>query len=358
MSMYLRGSVYWIEVRDPAGNRIRESTQTDDREKAQAYHDLRVAQLKLGHAKAPTWNDAIARWMGERTDKRSLDRDDQMARWLEPYWGGKVFSAVTDDDVRMVVEEKKRETSASNANHYLKFIKSLFNRSVEWWKWVPANPVKMKPYKVNNRRVRFLSEQEFGRLMAELPQHLRVMAEFSVLTGLRRSNVTGLKWDSVDLERRLLWVGSQDYKSGHDHGVPLSDRAIEILVGEKGRHCGYVFTYSGRPIEQVNTKAWKKALQRAGVQNFRWHDLRHTFASYHAMNGTPLLTLKALGGWQSLEMVNRYAHLSAEGSRLYVANSALQTATVGAVGEGVGKLPTKTPSKRAAFPGEPARNTL
>jgi integrase len=280
-----------------------------------------------------------------------------MARWLEPYWNGRVFSAVTDDDVRMVVEEKKRGTSASNANHYLKFIKSLFNRSVEW-KWVPANPVKMKPYKVNNRRVRFLSEQEFGRLMAELPPHLRVMAEFSVLTGLRRSNVTGLKWDNVDLERRLLWVSSENYKSGRDHGIPLSDRAIEILVGEKGSHCAYVFTYSGRPVHQVNTKAWKKALQRAGVQNFRWHDLRHTFASYHAMNGTPLLTLKALGGWQSLEMVNRYAHLSAEGSRLYVANSAPQTATVGAVGEGVGKLPTKTPSRQAAFPGEPARNTL
>lgn len=349
MSTYLRGSVYWIEVRDPAGNRIRESTGTEDFEKARAYHDLRVAQLKLGHTRAKTWNDAVARWMGERTDKRSLDRDEQMARWLESYWNGKVFSTITDDDIRVVVEEKKRETSASNANHYLKFIKALFNRSVEW-KWVPANPVKMKPYKVNNRRVRFLSEQEYGKLMAELPPHLRVMAEFSVLTGLRRSNVTQLKWTNVDLERRLLWVLSENYKSGRDHGIPLSDRAVDILMGEKGRHSVYVFTYNGRRVEQVNTKAWKKALQRAGVQDFRWHDLRHTFASYHAMNGTPLLTLKALGGWQSLEMVNRYAHLSAEGSRLYVANSAPQTAPVGTVGNSVGKAPTPNPHQPSRQP--------
>lgn len=338
MSTYLRGSVYWIEVRDPSGNRIRESTGTGDREKAQAYHDIRVAQLRLGQTKASTWNDAIARWMGERTDKRSLDRDEQMARWLEPYWNGKVFASITDDDVRLVIEAKKKETSASNANHYLKFIKALFNRSIEW-KWVPANPVKMKPYKVNNRRVRFLTEQEFVRLMAELPSHLRVMAEFSVLTGLRMSNVTKLAWNRVDLERRLLWIESKDYKSQRDHGIPLSDQAIAVLRGEQGKHSTYVFTYEGSPVNRANTKAWRNALGRAGVADFRWHDLRHTFASYHAMNGTPLLTLKALGGWQSLEMVNRYAHLSAEGSRLYVANSAPQTPAGTGCGSNVGNPP-------------------
>ena len=77
----------------------------------------------------------------------------------------------------------------------------------------------------------------------------------------------------------------------------------------------------GYPVQNTNTAAWQKALQRAGIKEFRWHDLRHTFASYHALNGTPLLTLKALGGWQTLEMVNRYAHLSAEGMRQYVNNS-------------------------------------
>ena len=335
MSMYLRGSVYWIEVRDPDGKRIRESTGTGDREKARLYHDMRVAQFKSGQTKCPTWGDAVKRWMSERADKRSLDRDESMAKWLSSHWGEKIFASITDDDVRAVIDLKRTETTASNANHYLKFIKSLFNRSVEW-KWVPANPVKMKPYKVSNRRVRFLSEQEFGRLMDELPHHLKVMAEFSVLTGLRMSNVTGLKWSRVDLDRRLLWVPSSDYKSGRDHGIPLSEAAVAILRGELGQHPTYVFTYDGHPVERANTPAWRKALQRAGIDDFRWHDLRHTFASYHAMNGTPLLTLKALGGWASLEMVNRYAHLAAEGTRQYVGNS-LPTA-VGTRGESVGTV--------------------
>jgi integrase len=329
MSMYLRGSVYWIEVRDPDGKRIRESTGSGEREKAELYFSMRVSQLKAGHSKLPTWDDASDRWLRERTDKKSLDRDVSMIRWLNGHWTGKVFALINDDDVREVIELKKAETTASNANHYLKFVKSLFNRAVGW-KLVPANPVKMKPYKTSNRRVRFLSEQEFGRLMGELPHHLKVMAEFSVLTGLRMSNVTGLKWSRVDLDRRLLWVASSDYKSGRDHGIPLSETAIAILRGEQGQNSTYVFTYDGHPVCRTNTTAWRKALKRAEVDDFRWHDLRHTFASYHALNGTPLLTLKALGGWASLEMVNRYAHLTAEGTRQYVGNSIPTAVGVGA----------------------------
>lgn len=320
MSLYLRGRVWWVELSGADGTRIRESTGETDEGIARKYHDIRVAQLKAGQSKAPSWQDAIDRWMKERSDKRSLDRDESIAKWLSQFWGGRVFATITDEDVRELVERKKRETTESNANHYLKFIKALFNRAIDW-KWVAVNPVRMKPYKLSHRRVRFLTEQEYVSLMGELPHHLKVMAEFSVLTGLRMSNVTGLKWGKVDLDRQLLWVSASDYKSGRDHGVPLSDRAVEILRAEQGQHPTYVFTYDGHPVTRTNTPAWRKALQRAGIADFRWHDLRHTFASYHAMNGTPLLTLKALGGWASLEMVNRYAHLAAEGTRQYAGNS-------------------------------------
>jgi len=73
-----------------------------------------------------------------------------------------------------------------------------------------------------------------------------------------------------------------------------------------------VFSYQGKSITQVNTKAWYAALERAGIQDFRWHDLRHTWASWHVQQGTPLYALQELGGWESPEMVRRYAHYSAE----------------------------------------------
>ena len=321
MSIYLRGSTYWIEVRKPDGTRMRETAKTEDYDRAMAYHNRRVKEIAAGQMAPKMWEDATERWLQERTDKRSLDRDGSIIRWLAPHFGGKVFSMITDDDVREVVEKKRKETTASNANHYLKFIKSLFNRSVDW-RWIDASPIRMKNFPSPKAKVRFLTPDELQRLLAELPHHLSVMAEFSVLTGLRMSNVLGLTWDRVDLGRKLLWIESSEYKNKRDHGIPLSDRAAEIIQAEQGNHKRYVFTYKGYPVQNANTAAWQKGLERAQIENFRWHDLRHTFASYHALNGTPLLTLKALGGWQTLEMVNRYAHLSAEGTRAYVGNSA------------------------------------
>ena len=79
-----------------------------------------------------------------------------------------------------------------------------------------------------------------------------------------------------------------------------------------GKHATHVFSFKGRPIIQVSTKAWYAALQRAGIEDFRWHDLRHTWASWHVQQGTPLFALQELGGWESAEMVRRYAHLSAD----------------------------------------------
>lgn len=94
--------------------------------------------------------------------------------------------------------------------------------------------------------------------------------------------------------------------------MPLNGDAMATVKAQIGKHPEYVFTYRGNPIQQTNTKAWRSALKRAGIANFRWHDLRHTWASWHRQHGTPLDRLKELGGWKSFEMVERYAHLSAE----------------------------------------------
>ncbi len=79
-----------------------------------------------------------------------------------------------------------------------------------------------------------------------------------------------------------------------------------------GKHIEFVFTYLGKPVKQCNTAAWRKALNRAEIEDFHWHDLRQTWASWHIQNGTSLYELQKLGGWSSLDMVERYAHLNAE----------------------------------------------
>jgi integrase len=122
-------------------------------------------------------------------------------------------------------------------------------------------------------------------------------------TGLRASNVTGLEWSQVDLARRLAWVHPDQAKARKAIPVPLNAEAVGIIRRWLGRHMTHVFSYHCRPITQVSTKAWYAALARAGIEDFRWHDLRHTWASWHVQNGTPLYVLQGLGSWESPEMV-------------------------------------------------------
>jgi integrase len=91
---------------------------------------------------------------------------------------------------------------------------------------------------------------------------------------------------------------------------------MNVLQHQIGKHPRYVFTYQGHHVVNVSTKAWTNALERAGIADFRWHDLRHTFATWHRQAGTPTHELQRLGGWKTLSMVERYAHVAPEGLQL------------------------------------------
>jgi integrase len=116
----------------------------------------------------------------------------------------------------------------------------------------------------------------------------------------------------VDLVQRRAWIHPDQAKARRAIPVPLNAEAVLLIRRQIGKHVTHVFSYRGRPVVQVNTKAWYRALERAGISDFRWHDLRHTWASWHVQNGTPLFALQEMGGWESPEMVRRYAHLSAD----------------------------------------------
>jgi integrase len=124
--------------------------------------------------------------------------------------------------------------------------------------------------------------------------------------------LAGLQWSQVDLARRLAWIHPDQAKAGKAIAVPLNAEAVALVTKQVGKHPTHVFSFRGRPITQVSTKAWYAALKRAGIADFRWHDLRHTWAGWHVQNGTPLFALQELGGWASTDMVRRYAHLAAD----------------------------------------------
>ncbi|HWZ71140.1 MAG TPA: site-specific integrase [Casimicrobiaceae bacterium] len=181
----------------------------------------------------------------------------------------------------------------------------------------PAIPVApaLTLYPEAKRRVRWLTKEEVTRLLHALPPHQRQLPRFALATGLRQANVLGMRRSDVDLARRTAWVHADEAKGGTAIGVPLNEEAIAVLGEERGKHFDYVFTFRRRPLASANTKAWKNALRRAGIDNFRWHDLRHVRATWHIIAGTTLGELQELGAWKSEAMVRRYAHFAPEQMR-------------------------------------------
>jgi len=143
-------------------------------------------------------------------------------------------------------------------------------------------------FKERKRRVRWVTRVEAERLLSSLPTHQADMARFALSTGLRQANVTGLEWAQLDMQRRVAWIHPDQAKARKAIPVPLNDEAVDVIRRQLGKHNARVFTFKGEPVRAVNTKAWKRALHLAGIEDFRWHDLRHTWASWHVQAGTPL----------------------------------------------------------------------
>lgn len=244
-------------------------------------------------------------------DKADHQKDRGKLKWLHPHLGHKYLDEITRDLIDSIGRLKRDESSPSTANRYMALIRAILRMARDEWDWIDKVP-RFRLYREPQKRVRWLTPSEAQRLLKELPPHLRAMAAFSLATGLRQSNVSYLRWDQVDLGRGMAWIHADQSKSRKAIAVPLNEDARSVLIQQKGQHAEYCFTYQGNPVDRTSTKAWKRALDRAGIEDFRWHDLRHTWASWHVQNGTSLYELMELGGWSSFEMVLRYAHFAGE----------------------------------------------
>jgi integrase len=316
MALRKRGSIWWIDFVAPNGERVRRTTQTDNKALAQELHDKLKAEVwrvtKLGERPSRSWNDAVVRWLKEQGHKASIESDKIHLRWLHQHLNGKPLDAISRAVVDRISDAKLAEgVSNATVNRVLEVLRAILRRAVDEWEWIEKAP-RIRMLKEPTRRIRYLTHEEAARLLAELPPHLADMARFSLSTGLRRANVTGLQWSQVDLDRRRAWIHPDQAKARKAIPVPLNADALAVVRKQLGKHAAHVFTYRGQPITQVSTKGWYSALERAGIEDFRWHDLRHTWASWHVQSGTPLFALQELGGWESSEMVRRYAHLAAD----------------------------------------------
>lgn len=316
--------IWWVRFTDPVTHKqVRRSTGTENKKEAKEYEARLISdgwrQDRLGEQPVRTWEEAAGRWLEEMEHKASHQDDVNLLRWLQDHLKGRALHLITSDVINEVAKIR-RETGVAPAtvNRMLALVRAILKRAETRWKWIERAP-HVQMMKADAGRIRWLTRDEAARLLAELPEHLELMARFTLATGLRASNVTHLTWSQIDLERRVAWIHPDQAKARRAIGVPLNADAVLVLRRCQGRHPERVFCYHRQaapdrwewtPIEEANGRAWYKAVERAGIEDFRWHDLRHTWASWHVQAGTPLQTLMELGGWASYAMVLRYAHLA------------------------------------------------
>ena len=313
MALRRRGKIWWIDFTMPSGERIRQSAQTENKQEAQKLHDNLKAESwrveKLGERPIYTWDQAALQWLTETQHKRTHEEDKVKLRWLQQFLSGRPLNSITRELIWQIANTKAKQTSPATANRYLALISAILRKAVREWEWADKVP-KITLFKEAQRRIRWLQPEQAKTLLELLPQHSRDLVLFALATGLRQSNVLTLEWSQVDLERRVVWFYGDQMKNKLDHHVSLNDTAMDVLNRQVGKHLSRVFTYKGKPIANANTRAWRKTLVAAGIENFRWHDLRHCWASWLVQNGTPLYVVQEMGGWKSVQMVQRYAHLS------------------------------------------------
>ena len=324
MSLYKdpQKSGHWyasISVKGRA--RIRRSTGTADKAEAQRLHDQWKAEAwnsdPVGSGK--TWQHAATSWLTIEEKGRT---DRYFVRAYTERLGNPDLCDLTTDSLTSAMSA----SSAGTWNRHRATVIAILHhaQSMGWCEKIPS----IQSRKAPAGRTRWLTQAEWARLEAELPAHLLAPARFALATGIRRANLLGLQWSEIDLPRRVMWIHPEEAKAGKAIGIPLSTAAIAILQGQIGQHSTHVFTYERTrnkqkqrvPMTEIG-EAYQRAIKRAGLAGVNWHTLRHTWASWHVMNGTPLEVLQKLGGWASFDLVLRYAHLAPEYLAEWAGNS-------------------------------------
>lgn len=260
-------------------------------------------------------NDAVARYLTEVSYNYRSFRplSSILLRFSVPYSGRRLDSIKATDIYDYVHRRLIDGRKPATINQELKLIRTAINHARYRWGVVMENPVKHQRLKAGALRLRYLTYPEAATLLCCAPtEHLRNFILLALHTGCRKNELLTLAWTDIDEDRRLLKLRAENTKAARPRSIPLNRRAIEAVESLKLlRLEGVPWVFSKPDGGRIKTVYWqfRKALISAGIEDFRVHDLRHTFASWLVSEGVELIKVRDLLGHSSIKMTERYAHL-------------------------------------------------
>lgn len=306
----VHGQITTEEARELAKKRLAQVTYGED-----------PAEKKKAMASIPTMEELAHEYSlkhGNRKRSKSQEEDSFMLKqFILPAFGAKPVPSITFQDIQNLHLQLKE--TPYRANRILALLSKMFSLSISW-RWRPDNPVMGIERYPEEKRDRWLNEEELNRLWNILDKYSHHLTAYVfkllLLTGARKGEVIQATWDQFDLEKGVWTKPSHLTKQKKKEHLPLSEKALKVLHTLKelnSQNSPYLFPgrIKGEPIKEIKT-FWKTILKEAGLQNVRIHDLRHTHASHLVSSGLSLSIVGKLLGHTQASTTQRYAHLADE----------------------------------------------
>ena len=324
MGLFKRGQTWWIRF-TYKGRQVRKSTETDDKKLAERIYHKILGEIAEGRwfkrlpGEEKTFREMIDKYLYEHVPKLRAERSCRgYIKNLKAFFDDYILTEITPKVIAEYKNKRRNDgVGPASINRELATMKKAFNLALKEWEWIRENPVlRVSMEKEPPGRVRYLSDEAFERLYNACPIWLQPIVLAARHTGMRKENILSLKWEQIDLTRRIILL--EKTKNNERLVIPLNNTLLELFRRlSKVRHIrsSYVFCKpDGKRYVEVKT-SFKKALNKAGITNFRFHDLRHCFASALVQRGADLYEVQRLLGHKSHAMTQRYAHLAPENLR-------------------------------------------
>ncbi len=313
----LRTGWYVADYFDAAGKRHRDKvsrTLPEARQKLALLEGKVIQDQLLGirPLKRIRFGEYARRYLEHaRAHTRSWSRYRSCLKSLQPFFGNLYLTAIDAEMIEQYKQARRANVTPATVNRDLQTLRRMLNLAMAWG-YLHESPMRfVKLFRESTGRVRYLTRKEFGQLLQHCPPHIAPIVTVAVHTGMRQGELLSLTWRDVDLENGFLSVN--DPKNATPRKVPLNATArVALSALREGASSVKVFCDGeGEPLPS-RTLQWqfKRAMKEADILDFRFHDLRHTCASWLAMAKVPVLTIKEVLGHKDIRMTLRYAHLA------------------------------------------------
>jgi integrase len=326
------GRVYWIEYYDVESKRKRERIGPNKAAAEQKLREALSAKAEGRHIKkskdAKTRFKDLANWylqLAAVRAKRSYGRDVFSLNRLLPYFKDKLLKDITPALIEAYRQKRLTEpsgrspknlTQPATVNREIALMRTIFNKAIANGK-AERYPFKgVKQLKENNERDRVLTAEEFASLLEHCPDHVKPIVRTAYYTGMRQGEILNLTWGQVDLKEGFIRLGHESTKTNEGRDVPLNLELIEMFKVMRMRN-GVpmpqvrVFSYAGRSLGSIK-KAFATAVRKAGIEDFTFHDLRHTAINNWRLQGNDYFRIMAASGHKTMHVFKRYNTVSKE----------------------------------------------